>query len=144
MEIIKKIKENNKLKKVIIYGVSGVITTLISFITFKIFLDYLNMQYILAFSLSWICAVTFAFVSTRKQVYESKAENKKEISGEYLRFIIGRIITYIVNLTLLVIAVEAFGFDEFYSNVVITVIVIILNYFIGDLMINKLKRRKNS
>ena len=43
-------------------------------------------------------------------------------------------------LVLLVIAVEIFKFDEFYSNVVITIVVIILNYFVGDLMINKLRR----
>lgn len=34
------------------------------------------------------------------------------------------------------IAVEVFRFDEFWSNAVITVIVIILNYFVGNIMIN--------
>lgn len=128
--------------KIIIYGISGAITTVISFVTFKIFLDYLKMQYILAFSLSWMLAVTFAFFSTREKVYESKANNRKEKTQEYIRFIIGRVITYVINLILLVIAVEVFKFDEFYSNVVITVIVIILNYFVGDIMINKLRGEK--
>ena len=134
---------NKKVSKVVLYVICGGITTIISFVSFKLFLDYLNMQYILAFSLSWVLAVTFAFFSTRKSVYESKAKNKKEKSEEYARFIIGRIITYIVNLVLLMIAVEIFKFDEFYSNIVITVIVIILNYFVGDIMINKLKRVNN-
>lgn len=129
-------------EKIIAYGISGVITTIISFVSFKLFLDYLNMQYILAFSFSWVLAVTFAFFSTRKRVYESKAESKKEKSEEYIRFIIGRIITYIINLVLLMISVEIFKLDEFYSNVVITVIVIILNYFVGDIMINKLRRER--
>ena len=118
-------------------------TTLISFISFKVFLDWLKMQYVLAFSLSWILAVTFAFLSTRKKVYDSKAKNKKEISNEYIRFIIGRVITYVINLVLLMVAVEIFKFDEFYSNVVITIIVIILNYFVGDIMINKLKKENS-
>ena len=136
-----KIINNNKARtKIIAYGISGAITTLISFVTFKLFLDYLNMQYILAFSLSWILAVTFAFFSTRKKVYESKAANKKEKTEEYIRFIIGRIITYVINLALLMVAVEIFKLDEFYSNVVITIIVVILNYFVGDIMINKLRR----
>lgn len=138
--MLKKIKENKTIIKIIVYGISGAITTLISFVTFKIFLDYLNMQYVLAFTLSWILAVTFAFFSTRKKVYESKAAGKKEKTEEYIRFIIGRVITYIVNLVLLMIAVEIFKLDEFYSNVVITVVVIILNYFVGDIMVNKLRR----
>ena len=140
MNLNEKIKKN---KKIISYGISGIMTTLISFISFKVFLDWLKMQYVLAFSLSWILAVTFAFLSTRKKVYDSKAKNKKEISNEYIRFIIGRVITYVINLVLLMVAVEIFKFDEFYSNVVITIIVIILNYFVGDIMINKLKKENS-
>jgi len=132
---------NNEFKKIIAYVISGVITTIISFLSFKIFLEF--MEYILAFSLSWILAVTFAYFSTRKMVYDSKAKDKKEALKEYLRFILGRVFTYIVNLVLLMIAVEVFKLDEFYSNMVITILVIILNYFIGDITINKLIRRNN-
>lgn len=142
MAINEEKRKTEKMAKIIAYGISGAITTIISFVSFKIFLDYLNMQYIIAFTISWLLAVTFAFFSTRKKVYESKAVGKKEKTEEYIRFIIGRVITYIVNLLLLMIAVELFKLDEFYSNVVITVIVIILNYFVGDIMINKLRRVK--
>lgn len=142
MDIRERIKNDEKIRKLVVYGISGVITTIISFVTFKVFLDVIMMQYVLAFSLSWILAVTFSYLATRKSVYDSKAKNKKEAIGEYLRFIIGRIFTYIVNLVFLVIAVDIFKFDEFYSNVVITIVVIILNYFVGDFMINKLKKEK--
>lgn len=142
MDLRTRLKNNEKFKKLVAYGISGVITTIISFVSFKIFLDVIKMQYILAFSLSWILAVTFAYFSTRKRVYASKANNKKEKTNEYLRFIIGRVITYVINLVLLMVAVEIFKFDEFYSNVVITILVIILNYFVGDIMINKLIKKK--
>ena len=141
MDLRQKVKNNDKLRKVIAYVISGAITTLISFVSFKIFLSVINMQYILAFSLSWVLAVTFAYFSTRKRVYESNITTKQEMSKEYIRFIIGRIITYVINLILLMIAVEIFKLDEFYSNVVITIVVIILNYFVGDIMINKLRRK---
>lgn len=132
---------SEKGKKLMYYGVSGVITTIISFVSFKLFLDILNLHYVIAFSASWLLAVTFAYLSTRIKVYKSKACNKKEKAFEYTRFIIGRVITYIVNLSLLMIAVEWFKLDEFWSNAVITIIVIILNYFIGDLMINRFKSK---
>lgn len=133
-------KEKYKLNKIVSYGISGIITTVISFVTFKIFLEIMN--YVLAFSLSWLLAVTFAYFAMRKRVYESKASSKQEKTEEYIRFIIGRIITYVINLVLLMIAVEMFKLDEFYSNVIITIIVIVLNYFVGDIMINKLRRRE--
>lgn len=134
---------SEKGKKLLYYGISGVITTIISFVSFKLFLDILNLHYILDFSMSWLLAVTFAYLSTRIKVYKSKANNKKEKAFEYTRFIIGRIITYVINLVLLMIAVEWFKLDEFWSNAVITVIVIVLNYFIGDVMINCFNGRQN-
>lgn len=130
-----------KYKKYINYLISGVITVIISVVTFKIFL-MLNIKYVIAFTMSQIIAIAFAFFATRTRVYDSKAKNKKEIFNESLKFFIGRAFTYVVNLVLLMIAVDVFKLDEFYSNLVITIIVIILNYFIGDLMINKLKLSK--
>lgn len=138
------ILEKEKIKKLLSYGISGVITTIISFVSFKIFLDYVKLNYIIAFSLSWILAVTFAYLSTRVRVYEFKAKTKKDKTFEYTRFLIGRIITYVINLVLLMIAVEVFKFDEFWSNAVITIIVIILNYFVGNIMINITKIREKN
>lgn len=137
--VLNKIREyilSERGKKLVYYGISGIITTIISIVTFKLFLSVLKMHYILSFSISWLLAVTFAYLSTRIKVYKSNAKGIKETSFEYARFIIGRIITYVINLVLLMIAVEWFKFDEFWSNAVITVIVIVLNYFIGDFMIN--------
>jgi len=140
---VKNIFINEKMKRIIYYGIAGVCTTIISFATFKLFL-ILNVHYIPAFSLSWIIAVTFAYITTRKKVYNSNKNNIKGILIEYNKFIIGRIFTYFVNLVLLSLAVEMFKLDEFYSNVVITILVIILNYIIGDFTINKMQiKRKN-
>lgn len=140
MNLRERIVKKKRIRKILLYGISGVITTVISFVTFKIFLPV--MDYILAFTLSWLIAVTFAYLSTRKRVYESGAKNGKEKCTEYIRFIIGRVITYIINLLLLMISVEIFRLDEFYSNVVITIVVIILNYFVGNIMINKFRKER--
>ena len=137
MILVSKIRDNKEIMRIIAYVFSGIITTLISIITFKIFIK--SLDYIVALSLSWIISVTYAYFATRKKVYNSEAKGKKENIFEYFKFILGRVITYIINLVLLMIAVEIFKFDEFYSNTVITILVIILNYFIGDIMINKFK-----
>lgn len=128
-------------KKINIYIISGIITTLISWISFKILL-MINIQYILAFSISWGLSVTFAYISTRKKVYDSDINNKKGLLKEYGRFCIGRIVTYIINLILLYICVDILNYDEFISNCIITVIIVILNFFIGNLSINKKWRIK--
>lgn len=134
---LRSILNNDKFMKALYYLFVGACTTLISFLTYKIFL-IAGIQYVVAFSASWLIAVTFAYVANRKKTYNSKAKTIKAINFEYLKFIFGRIITYILNLILLVIAVEWFKLDKFYSNVVITILVIILNYYIGEITINKL------
>lgn len=139
MHLKEKIIKNENLRKATAYGISGVITTILSFVLFKVFLEVID--YIFAFSLSWILAVTFAYLSTRRSVYNSKADKIKEKFIEYVKFILGRIVTYVVNLVLLMMAVEIFELDEFYSNIVITIVVVILNYFMGEITINRLKKR---
>ena len=133
--------KNKKVRKINIYIISGIITTLISWVSFKLLL-FFNMQYIIAFSISWILAVTYAYFSTRKKVYDSAVEGKKNVFKEYLRFGLGRVATYLINLVLLFICVDILYFDEFISNCAITVIIVILNFFIGNLSINKKWRVK--
>ena len=135
---MKQVRKILKNRKFFYYGVSGILTTIISLITYKFFL-MIKLQYILAFTFSQILAITFAFFSTRKCVFNSKAMNKREISKEYIRFLMGRTFTYGINLILLMIMVDLFKFDKFYSNAVITIIVIILNFFVGDFVINKIR-----
>ena len=132
-----KIGNNKKVTKLVVYVFYGAITTLISIITFKVVLEVLD--YVRALSISWIISVTFAYFTTRKKVYNSEARGKSEKTFEYLKFVLGRVITYAINLVLLIAAVEIFKFEELYSNVIITIVIIILNYFVGDIMINKLK-----
>ena len=67
---IKNYLNSEKGKKLIYYGISGAITTVISFVTYKVFLDVLKLHYVLAFSMYWILAVTFAYLSTRVNVYD--------------------------------------------------------------------------
>ena len=128
--------KKERVKKINIYIISGLITTLISWVSFKLLL-MAKMQYIIAFSISWMLSVTYAYFSTRKKVYDSEVKGKQNIFIEFLRFCLGRIVTYLINLILLYICVDILRYDEFISNCIITVIIVILNFFIGNLSINK-------
>lgn len=131
---LKDIIKNEKFKKLFYYSFHGVITTIISLVTFKIFL-LLNIQYIIAFSLSWIMTNTYAYVSTRKTVFDSIAETRKEKFEEGAKFLGGRFLTYIFNTALLFVCVDILHYDPFISNIFISMIVIVLNYFVSKFVI---------
>ena len=126
--------QNEKLKKLIYYSFHGGVTTIISLISFKLLL-IINIQYILAFTLSWILTNSYAYFSTRKTVFDSTATTKSEKISECIKFLFGRFLTYIFNTICLSICVEQFNFDPFISNVFISMIVIVLNYFVSKLVI---------
>ena len=70
----------NKYKEVIMYLIFGVLTTVVSLVTYyALTLTILNpekaIELQLANIISWILSVAFAYITNRKFVFESKSEN---------------------------------------------------------------------
>ena len=75
------IKIYQKYKEIILYLIFGVLTTVISLLTYyALVYTILNpdnaWQLQLANIISWIAGVLFAYVTNRKYVFESKNKNK--------------------------------------------------------------------
>ena len=89
-----------KNKEMLLYLFFGVLTTAVSFVTAGISKVLLEQAGIgkggvstTSTVISWICAVTFAYVTNRIWVFESEAEGKKAIISEAASFYGGRIFT---------------------------------------------------
>ena len=65
-----------KYKEIINYLIAGVLTTVVSFVTYEIFKDIFHIHYIISNILSWIAAVIFAYFINRKYVFESNSKDK--------------------------------------------------------------------
>lgn len=118
-------------REVSLYVVFGVLTTLVSLLTYKLFL-YM-MHYMIATSLSTALAITFAYVTNRKYVFKSKGR----IGEETIKFFTGRIFAYFIETILLYVLVSLLSQDEFIAKLVVTVIVIVLNYIYSKLIVFK-------
>ena len=62
-----------KYKELVLYVVFGVLTTVVSYASYWIFTDFLHIPYMVSTALSWVLSVTFAYVTNRKWVFESRA-----------------------------------------------------------------------
>lgn len=123
----------NKHKEVILYLIFGVLTTLVSISTFYILSKVLNMHELVANIFSWIIAVSFAYYTNSKWVFESNDKGIKSIS----KFFAGRLFTLAVEEVILLVFVTFMKCDEMVIKVIAQVIIIILNYVISKWFVFK-------
>ena len=110
-----KIKEIfNKYREIIMYVIVGGFTTLVSLasyylLTFTV-LDANNpVQLQIANIISWIFSVSFAYVTNRKYVFESKSE---DIFSEGVKFFSARLSTLLIDMFFMAMLVTIFKMND--------------------------------
>ncbi len=134
--MISKIKELClKNKEVILYLIFGVCTTAVDWTIRFIFLKE-NMPMPLVHTIdaiAWMAAVTFAYITNRIFVFESRTKGFRGILIEVLKFAGSRIATFIIQE---IIVALIFRLLPPSAVVIITsVLVVILNYIFSKLIV---------
>lgn len=138
-----------KYREVIMYLVIGVCTTLVNWVIYTILTSFkLNMT--LSNGIAWFGAVVFAFFTNKTIVFQSKSTGFKAIVKEVLAFFGSRIFSGIIEIFLPEILFNAglnmtiFGIKGAVSKLLVSVIVIILNYVLSKFLVFRDKRGKKS
>ncbi|MGJ7922717.1 GtrA family protein [Neobacillus sp. LXY-4] len=124
-------------KEVVNYLVFGVLTTLTNIVSYGILAKMFHVDYKLATTIAWIISVLFAFITNKLYVFNSKETNLILITKEFLSFIIFRLLSYLVDLSLMILMVEWMNIDDLFSKVVANVVVVIMNYFASRYVVFK-------
>lgn len=135
------LKYYKKYDEIINYLIFGVLTTLVTIITYAIFTNtFLSSKSALdiqiANVLSWIIAVTFAYLTNRKYVFKSKAQGSKRIK-EIINFFLARISSLLVEMLFMYVTVTVLSYNDFICKIIAQAIVIIFNYVCSKLIIFK-------
>ncbi|HOZ54261.1 MAG TPA: GtrA family protein [Bacilli bacterium] len=120
-----------KNKEIINYIIVGGLTTLVSIVTYFLFRLVINIMIINVF-LSWVCAVSFAYITNRRFVFESK--NKKVIK-EFALFINCRLLTLLMEIVFMFLMVDLIKFDDRISKILVQVLILISNYVLSKLLV---------
>lgn len=135
-----------KNKEMLLYLFFGVLTTAVSFVTAglsKMLLEQLGSGKGIVSTastvFSWICAVTFAYITNRIWVFESEAEGAKAIASEAASFYGGRLFTLLVEMLMMWLGYSLLAFNYWVTKIVANVIVLILNYIISKLLVFRKK-----
>lgn len=131
MEQIKAIIKKVCTKEVIFYGIFGVFTTLVNIGSFYVMTNFIYLEENLANAIAIILAVLFAYFTNRKLVFNSTASTFQEKLKEFGKFMIGRAFTMVVEFVGFFLMFNVLHIQELVSKVFMTVLVIILNFFIS-------------
>ncbi len=141
-----------KRKEIIIYLIVGAMTTVISLASYAVFAKLFGIvikeklvRVVVSKVLSWIVAVTFAFIANKLWVFESKSFKTAVVLKEAGTFFVSRIATGCLEwfgLPLLIVAgvdQKIFGIEGMVANLIVSVLVIVLNYVFSKLFVFKKK-----
>lgn len=138
-----------KNKEVLMYLFFGVLTTAVSFVTAgisKYLLEKAGCGDItvgnVSTVISWICAVTFAYVTNRIWVFESHTRGAKEIAREAASFYSGRLATLAVEWVMMTVGYGVIGVNYWVTKIAANVVVLILNYVISKLIVFRKKKNR--
>ena len=130
MEKIKELVKKVCTKEVILYAVFGVFTTVVNIGSFAIMTKMIKMNENVANIIAILLAVLFAYVTNKDMVFHSKANGFGEKLKEFFKFMLGRAFTMVVEFVGCFLLFKL-PIPEIISKCVMTVIVIILNFFIS-------------
>lgn len=131
IEIIKKIIKKVCTKEIIFYGIFGILTTIVNIGVFYVLTSLLHIEENISNNVAIVIAVLFAYFTNRKLVFDSKAVTFKEKFIEFCKFILGRLFTMVVEALGFYLLFNICGIQKLISKCSITIIVIILNFFIS-------------
>ena len=153
MEKIKGLIKKVCNREVISYIIFGVLTTIVNIVVSYVLKAFFNIEGNIASTIGIICSILFAYFTNRKWVFHSDANTLKEKWIEFGKFILGRGFTMVVEIVgvfLLNDVVHSF-YGIFSDNtaylinkMIMTVIVIILNFFISKFFVFKALSKKKS
>lgn len=126
-----------KYKSFVAYAVFGVFTTIVNIVTYNV--CYVNLEFSNTISniIAWVLAVTFAYLTNKVWVFDSKSWKWEVLRREVPAFISCRLATGVMDLVIMFVAVDLLGWHAMLMKLLSNILVIISNYVFSKLVIFK-------
>ena len=133
-------------RELIIYFITGVLTTLVNWAAYAVCVRAFGWSVALSNAVAWIAAVAFAYVTNKLWVFRSFSWEIRFVLREAFLFVSARILTgifEIVSVPLLVnlgLSQPLFGVKGMWAKVLVSAVVMVLNYVFSKLIVFRKKQ----
>ena len=125
-----------KYKELIIYGVFGLCTTLVNFVTYKLFNMLLGVEYYLVSNIvAWFISVVFAYVTNKPFVFHSHDWSAQTVVPELGKFVGSRIASGGLETLFIFLTVDCLHWNGNIMKLLTSILVVILNYVASKLLV---------
>ena len=128
-------KKSGLAREGIAYLIFGVLTTVIDYAISNLLYYIWKMDPVPAQTIAWVAAVLFAFVTNKWWVFESHTLNPGKVWREFVSFVLCRVATFLFNLAALFVMVDLMKMEFFLCKLLISVVVVVLNYVFSKILI---------
>lgn len=132
--MIRKIWDKVMNREVISYLVFGVLTTLVNWVVYGSMVKA-GVDYRISTAAAWVVSVLFAFIVNKIFVFRSYDLHLVFVIKEILSFTACRAASGIMEMVLMVMMVSWLNMDEYVSKILVSIVVVIVNYVFSKLFI---------
>ena len=129
-------------RETITYIIFGVLTTAVNYVTYYLLYKFTALDAIIYNTIAWAVSVVFAFITNKLFVFESKSWKIQTVLLEFFPFVGARILSLLLEEAFLLLTVNVMGIHELIAKIIISVVVVIVNYFASKFLIFRNKKNK--
>lgn len=140
-----KLLRSPALRELLVYGVVGVLTTLVNIVCFALLdgpvraslgMDSQNAAYLTAANaLANVLSIVFAFFANKIFVFRSRSWQCAQVCREAVQFAIARVLALFLDIGAVNLCVLRLGMVSMISKLLANVLVIVVNYITGKLWV---------
>ncbi len=124
-----------KIKQILNYGVFGLLTTVVNYAVFYLFLDVFRVAYGVANVVALVVSVAFAFAVNKQFVFASKDWSFGVLKKELPAFLSARVVSSLIDIGSMWLLVDLWEVSPKIAKILVNILVIVLNYVFSKLFV---------
>ena len=127
---------------VLSYLFFGVLTTVVTYLVYLPCYNLLHISASISNVIAWVAAVAFAFLTNKPFVFQSHDWSASVVLPELTKFVGCRVGSGVLETAILFVTVDCLQWNGNVIKLIVSVLVVILNYFGSKLLVFRKEKEK--
>lgn len=122
---------------IVTYLFFGVLTTVVNYLVYLPVYNLLHLSAAFSNAIAWVAAVAFAYLTNKPFVFKSHDWSRQTVLPELTKFVSCRLASGILETAILFVTVDLLHWNGNIWKLVVSVLVVVLNYVASKLLVFK-------